>query len=213
MELKTELLKKITQFRIPPLLKKRTIQLSIALVACFILIAHYAGNLRQARHTIDEQQLQIKLLTEESDYLDKEIIFLKAQNAALSAPAQETADSAQQSVNPVESLYNPETTTSSNQAQMDSIKKRYEEIFVTYFFLKKCNQVNPVDFHIITSALSQEMASVNAPGRLQHDIVTAAQGSYKEMYSQTACDNQTIAALSGQYKAYIASLSSNFNLK
>ena len=62
---------------------------------------------------------------------------------------------------------------------MDAIKKRYEGLLVNYLFLKKCGLINAQDYHTIISALAQEMASVNAPGRLEHDIQTAANGSYE----------------------------------
>lgn len=111
----------------------------------------------------------------------------------------------------IESLYNPEDSTQGNQSAMDRIKKRYEDLFVNYMFLKKCGKSSEADYHIINSALSQEMASVNAPGRLQYDILTSAQGSYNEMYAQSDCDAPESEALLAQYKDYIAAISREFN--
>jgi hypothetical protein len=112
--------------------------------------------------------------------------------------------------NSVEALYNPEENTTGKQSSMDSLKKRYEDILVTYFFLKKCGRINPGDYHVIISALSQEMASINAPGRLQHDILTAAQGSYKEMYARSSCTSPDINTTYTDYTKYIDSVSRNF---
>jgi len=109
----------------------------------------------------------------------------------------------------VDDVYNPEKKASDAQSSMDDIKKRYEDILVIYMFLKKCNKAKDGDYNIILSSLGQEMASVNAPGRLQYDILTSAQGSYKELYSKSACNGSGITPLVGQYNEYIKVLSKN----
>src|SRR5581483_6077621 len=83
----------------------------------------------------------------------------------------------------VDAIYNPEKDHDDAQSAMDNLKKRYEDILVTHFFLSKCGKTSPGDYQIITSALRQEMAAVNAPQHLQNDIVSSAQGSYQEIYS------------------------------
>ncbi len=133
-------------------------------------------------------------------------------------PSEDTEDSA--SPNPaapekptLEQVYNPERTDGANgddQASMDDIKKRYEDILVIYMFLKQCGRIEPSDYNIITAALSQEMASVNAPGRLQADVVNAAKGSYQEIYAQSPCDGSGINKLEKQYHQYIDVLKTNF---
>jgi len=113
--------------------------------------------------------------------------------------------------NSLEEVYDPELKATGDQPAMDRIKKRYEDILVTYFFLKKCGRAQPTDFHIITSALSQEMASINAPGRMQNDILNSARGSYREMYANSACEGEGLDNLSRQYTDYIATLTKNFS--
>lgn len=113
----------------------------------------------------------------------------------------------------IEQVYNPEREQSSQgdeQSSMDDIKKRYEDILVIYMFLKQCNRIENTDYNIITSALAQEMASVNAPGRMQFDIVNSAKGSYQEIYSQSPCDGAGINKLTRQYHQYIDVLKTNF---
>jgi len=113
----------------------------------------------------------------------------------------------------LEQVYNPEREQSAqgnDQASMDDMKKRYEDILVIYMFLKQCGRIQSADYNVITSALSQEMASVNAPGRLQADIVSAAKGSYQEIYSQSPCEGAGINKLLRQYNQYIEVLKTNF---
>ncbi|MDX2073485.1 MAG: hypothetical protein SFX19_03860 [Alphaproteobacteria bacterium] len=96
------------------------------------------------------------------------------------------------------------------QAAIDTLKKRYEDILVTYFVLRQCAKIQPADYHIIISALAQEMASVNAPGRLQYDILTSAQGSYKELYASGTCDAAIIDPLQTRYQTFIDGIAGEF---
>ncbi|MDE3017263.1 MAG: hypothetical protein KGI29_10175 [Pseudomonadota bacterium] len=107
----------------------------------------------------------------------------------------------------IDELYNPEAGDKNHQAILDNLKERYENILVTYFFLRRCKQADFGDYHIIISALAQDMASVNAPGRLQYDILTAAQGSYKEVYARSSCKDA--GPLSGQYAEFIRKTAAN----
>lgn len=104
----------------------------------------------------------------------------------------------------IDKLYNPEQNNKNPQAVLDTLKQRYENILITYFFLRRCKEANPGDYHIIISSLAAEMASVNAPGRLEYDVVAAAEGSYKEVYSRSDC--KSAPALAAQYNDFIKKL-------
>jgi hypothetical protein len=109
----------------------------------------------------------------------------------------------------LQDIYNPENDASDIPSEIDAIKKRYEGLLVNYLFLNKCELIDTRDYHTIISALAREMASVNAPGRLEHDITTAAEGSYREMYAQSSCDGPEIKQLHDQYSSYIQTISTN----
>lgn len=109
----------------------------------------------------------------------------------------------------LEDIYNPEEQLIGNESKIDGLKKRFENILVIHLFLKKCEKTGSDDFFIIMASLSQEMASINAPGRLQHDIITAAQGSYKEIYAKSDCSDKQTDSLITQYNDYIKVLSTN----
>lgn len=104
----------------------------------------------------------------------------------------------------IDELYDPEQHNKSQQAALDNLKQRYENILITYFFLRRCKEAAPGDYHIIISSLASEMASINAPGRLEYDVVAAAEGSYREVYSRSACKDSQ--ALSTQYTDFIKKL-------
>lgn len=176
-------------------------------VCLIVIIGSMSYKLVQAKKNdglctlaINNQQTAINELVAEN---------IKLKNTAptsASCPAPTTAAPTAQTA--VQSVLDPQDSDA--QAKIDTLKKRYEDILVTYFVLRKCNKNNPLDYHIIISALSQEMASDGAPGRLQYDITTSAQGSYKEMYSANKCDAATIDPLLGQYKNFINGIGKEF---
>lgn len=191
----------------------RTMQLLLALACCTLIIIMYDMQLGETRKSLSASM--------ESEQKDQQIIRTLAnqlQTAQWPAPqpqptAVATIPAPQPAANnpkaTVDDVYNPEKKGTDNQSSMDDIKKRYEDILVLYMFLKKCNKATAEDYHIITSALGQEMASVNAPGRLQYDILTSAQGSYKEIYSKSSCSGNDVNAIYAQYTDYINVLSNN----
>lgn len=207
----------------------RTAQTLLAVACLMLIIAVYDSQLKEARESI--AALNTSLAENSKKLADLQAAAAKnpsvvyyppasATSTQLPAPAEKPAATKTDDdkkltniVSPgetVEDIYNPEKNSPDKQSGMDDIKKRYEEILVTYMFLKKCGIATAEDFHIITSALAQEMASINAPGRLQYDILTSAQGSYKEMYSQNSCDAKGVDALESQFKDYVKVLSTNF---
>jgi len=109
----------------------------------------------------------------------------------------------------VDDVYNPEKKSGGNEAAMDGIKKRYEDILVTYLFLKKCGRASDNDYSVIAAAMDREIAAAGAPARLPSDIIASAQGSYNEMYAKSSCDGEEVGTLSEQYTTYVKALSDN----
>lgn len=96
--------------------------------------------------------------------------------------------------------------------KLDALKKQYEDVLVLHFFLAKCGKSTVQDFHTINSNLSQDMASVNAPGRLQYDIMTAAKGSYDAIYAKTPCEGEQAEASEKAFRQYINQLTNRSNV-
>ncbi len=188
--------------------RSKPLQLTCIIFFYSLFLALLDWNLYKANQTIGTLQISQQQLEKEKESLAESLLTLmeKTQNTSPAPPPTSSKENEPQDVHDV---YNPESSLSGIQPKIDALKKRYEEILVTHFFLKKCELAMPTDYHIIISSLSQEMASMNAPGRLQYDIVTAAQGSYQEMYSMISCDDGNMETLQSQYADYISSLSKN----
>lgn len=216
----------------------RTVQFLLALICCSLIIVVYDWQLSGAHRSVQEaeklnaeKEKKIVELTEQKKLAEAAILHNPMPNAIENNEGAQTnpssgqvADSNQpttttyfasgtKKTNNVTDIYDPESNMTGKQSALDNLKRRYEEILVTYFFMERCKRTSQNDFHVIISALSQEMASINAPGRLQYDIVNSAKGSYKEMYARSSCSDSDVATLYNQYSNYITSLSANFAVK
>lgn len=198
--------------------QERIVLLAAAVVVMMSLCIIYEWKLENARQAGETAQLSLsetqgKLTALETTHaaaeesistMKTEIAGLRAQAAAAPAPATYYPTEAKSS--DIEGLYSPEAASTGQQATLDRLKKRYEELLVNNMFMKKCGKAQPTDIHVIISALSQEMASVNAPGRLQYDILTAARGSFEEIYAQSPCNTEAANASHEQYTQYIQNI-------
>ncbi len=187
-----------------------TIAMLFGLAALVVIFEMRLSNMERSINEITARQQALQQgFDSQSQTLQQLATQLETTNKALS---ERRNDSLPTTVKPadtstIEDIYNPETKGGDAQSVMDELKKRYENILVNYLFLKRCNEVIPNDYFVIMAALSQEMASMNAPGRLQHDIISSAQGAYEEIYAKSDCkDAQTLKT---QFTDYLAVLSKN----
>ncbi len=178
---------------------------SLAPYIPILLAVGFSGLLIWHDTALRTAQNQLKLC--ENSQIDVDAL-LASINQPPPPPLLETKPASQQK-NPILDVYGTGDIADDKRAAMDEIKQRYEEILVTYFYLRRCSMASTLDYHVIISALAQEMASVNAPGRLQYDVLTAAKGSYREMYLKTKCPADTNDALLLRYTDYINSISKN----
>ncbi len=200
----------------------RSIQLIAALAGCILLIMIYSYKLDSTSSKYDEltlihestirqisqpqPQMPRRAASQDKPAIPTQPDYYPPSNQVAGAPAA-TPPAVPVVAPTVTDIFTPSETSSDQQTTMDSIKQRYEDILVIYMFLSKCKKAKTEDYYIIMSALSQDMASVNAPGRMQNDVLTAAQGSYEEMYAQSDCSSLDINALHTQYTDYIKALS------
>lgn len=173
---------------------------AVIAAAALYLLASAKLEIGKLHAQVSEQQATLDATMDTLDACSR-----RTQNCA--APAQDAPKSE------IEKVLEPENIAPERGAKIDQLKKRYEDLLVSYFVLRKCEKINAVDYHIINSSLVQEMASINAPGRLQYDILVAAKGSYEALYAKNSCDEATIKPLSTDYKHFIDTVAEEFNLR
>lgn len=88
---------------------------------------------------------------------------------------------------------------SKQQAYIDLLKQRYETWLVTYYYLQKCGKVPLSDLDIINNAMKHDLESAKADDKVAGNITVAANGSYKEMYSDIPCDEASIKSTKASY--------------
>lgn len=174
----------------------------VVLAAGYRTLHGYRQQLAANAGMMETQQKTIEELTAERDALKNRPPEVITQTYA---PPPETEPQSE-----VQQVFEPLGEADDYQSKIDALKKRYEEVLVSYFVLRHCELAPATDYHIITSAMSQEMASLNAPGRLQFDILTSAQGSYKELYSGNKCLPETTDALRSSYRVFVDTVSEQF---
>lgn len=185
----------------------RSVQLLLVLAAGSLLIMAYDWQLGNARS-------EISALEESNQRLEataRKPLPAPAPAAVAEAPAAPVVLApAPVAQTPIEQLYAPDAA----QARFDDIKKRYEDILVTHMFLNRCGKVEAGDYAVIASAMRQEIIAANAPdaAKLQVNIMSAATGSYNEIYRTSLCDDKSMDSLVAQYKAYLDALKLRFPL-
>lgn len=83
----------------------------------------------------------------------------------------------------------------SQQAQLDALKTRYENLYTSFFVLQRCNMAAPLDFHIINSAMLGELQQLNAPAATWQNTMQAARGSHDELYAALECDSNEVTQM------------------
>ncbi len=86
---------------------------------------------------------------------------------------------------------------------MDAIKEKYEELFVSYYYLKRCGVIDKRDFHLMNAALIYELTELNAPAGIRKNILTAARGTHDELYAEASCDAETVGPMQEQIRSYV----------
>ena len=97
------------------------------------------------------------------------------------------------------------------EAKLDEIKEKYEDIFISYMFLKRCERANASDYTVIINSLSAEIEPLQSKQEYQgimflESVYEAARGSYDAIYSSTECSTDNIAVTLPKYEQFIGDI-------
>jgi hypothetical protein len=194
----------------------RSVQLFVIMVFSFILIAFYDWQLRNSKEQLESLQSEIEINA--SKALNQQSEITKDEQKDYYPPIIEGTDqgddessnaSEKNSIQDIFDIKKGTHTDSKNTA--DAIKTRYEELLVTYFLLRKCGKSSDSDYQSIISLLQKEIIASQAPSRLQYDTLTAAKGSYEELYSLNDCTKSDLETMTNQFDSYIKNLSNRLS--
>jgi hypothetical protein len=90
--------------------------------------------------------------------------------------------------------------------KLDDIKARYEDNFVSYLYLLRCNQIKETDYTIILQALKNELHHFQITTDPTKEIYSAAQGSYDLLYSEASCAPETMTPVLEGYRSAIMAM-------
>ncbi len=188
----------------------QTIYLLFIIIISIMVITFYSWRLTDTNNKL--LQLQNNALITKTIETEQ----LENKNTTALAPAPENttnttvAISKNSAQSTIEEVFNSDQKPDINSA-IDNIKRRYEELLVNYFFLQKCGKTTEKDYQIIFQSLQKEAIPLHAPERLQYDVLTAAKGSYDELYSKNECIAPNVESSYKQFNDYIILLENRIN--
>lgn len=112
----------------------------------------------------------------------------------VSAPAPQPAATLQEPPLPVPAAAQPPLSREARESALDKLKQRYETLFVNYYYLAHCDAAGPEDEKSLTAAMRIALSEARAPAPMEANILTAARGTYREVYSRSPCNPPQIEA-------------------
>lgn len=89
------------------------------------------------------------------------------------------------------------------EAQIDELKFRYEDVFVSYFYLQRCEHADVADLALINESMAKEVASLGGDPNVQSSVFSAAQGSFESIYTDTPCEPAYLEPMVQQFEAFM----------
>ncbi len=95
------------------------------------------------------------------------------------------------------------TFTEEQETAFDQLKAKYEDLFVSYYYLKRCKATTPTEFHLLNAGLVMELTDLNAPAGVRKNILSAAKGAHDEKYGKEPCPDDVIKPMQERVHTYI----------
>lgn len=184
----------------------RSIQLLTIIGFSFVLIALYDWQVREIKDRLESNtNEEVPIASEDNATLDDDTDTQKNYYPPLIVNNPEnTSDTLAK--NSIQDIFDIEKDATGSISTINDVKTRYEDLLVTYFILQKCGKTKESDYNLIIASLQKEIAALQAPIRFQYDTITAAKGSYDELYSNNDCEKSDLETTATQYNSYIATL-------
>jgi|GEM_PF-6405402 len=106
-------------------------------------------------------------------------------------------------VAPVEAPVDVSAPQSTTETQLDAVKERYEDVFVSYLYLKRCEKADDADYPAIVQAFQDEASAFDYDPSLFQSVYDAAEGSYSAIYRDSKCDDATLLPVLERFKIWL----------
>src|SRR5690606_40295583 len=90
------------------------------------------------------------------------------------------------------------------------VKRNFEQAYINYFILKKCNLAsNEIALQLDNALLNTLLAHKEVdPAAFRSNILQSATGTYDELYANTECQQESLALLEQSLNQYLQSVQS-----
>lgn len=109
-------------------------------------------------------------------------------------------------------LLAPEATDGSVEAELDVLKRKYENGLIGAYILHHCNRATEHEITSLTIALKNELSPRAAdlkalgmtPQEFMNNIATGAEGSFQALYSHMDCNTAAISQLEADFTKFMS---------
>lgn len=90
--------------------------------------------------------------------------------------------------------------------QLDLLKSRYEDAFLSFFYLRQCNASRDEDYQQLYINFKKQLAAAGADDKMVENTVSAAMGSFETIYSGAPCDAKYLNPMQERFRQMMAAL-------
>lgn len=94
-----------------------------------------------------------------------------------------------------------------NDASLNDIKASYEDAFVSFMVLQRCQRANNADYHSLHNALTEHLSSQGQGPDAVNNIIIAASGTYQALYGETPCEADYIKPVEQNLQHFLQQIS------
>lgn len=176
---------------------------SLFVVMCAVFYYAYSQATMQNRQVANELVEISRTLQQQATPPSSPTAPVARDHQAAQTDAMTAANPAAPSPASVATVFDNIAASDEENIRLNALKTEFESLFVTYQYLKTCGATEADDYHLLNSALMHRISSLNAAGRVQYDILTAAKGTYAEIYARSECDVTTLPDMQKKFRDYI----------
>lgn len=97
----------------------------------------------------------------------------------------------------------------SKDKRLNQLKASYEDAFVSYMLLERCEKFDSEDYNTLYTSLADILNAEGEPLSAAHNILIAASGSYQALYHDTPCEESYIQPVQASFSFFLDNISKN----
>ena len=97
------------------------------------------------------------------------------------------------------------------EAYLDLLKSRYEDAFLSFFYLRQCKVSKDEDYQQLYINFKRQLSAAGADESMVENTVSAALGSFETIYSGAPCDAKYLNPIQERFRQMLAALGTSIS--